>query len=164
MIYKLKQMNLRKFEKFLKWKHIDVNLRQHKTTTLKSLSIFLKDITNINTHTPLFKNLINLLKYDIGVYDITKRLNLISELKNDGLSNKSLLLRYGEEEGNRRIIIRKESFSYKSSKQYYIDKYGEEEAIKRHKSKAPNNIELLKQKHPDKWEEKWNTYLTNYKK
>lgn len=157
-------MSVDDFSQILIDHDIIVDLNNHSTITLNSLSEFLHDKRTINFARPQIKNLIRLIQYDFSEYNIIERLNLLKEISKDSTSLKSHILRFGEEEGKIRYDERIKNLTYKSSKSSYVEKYGEEEATRLLKLKCPNNIDTLKLKYPNNWEEKLDAYMVNYKK
>src|ERR1035437_6385227 len=156
-------MNLHEFNNLLIKKSIFIDFKKHKYNTLKSLSLYLTCCNpKIKDHCTQFRQLCNLLLYDFISYNIIERMEQIKNLKKDALSYQALIIRFGIDEGKKRYDQNKIKFAYKNSKQYLIDTYGEEEAERIMKSKCPNNIETLKKKYPDSWEQKMNEYLFNY--
>ena len=139
----------------------NINWIKHTDHTISSLKKYLlifdliKDIKHLNA-------IIRLLENDYSNIDIPERIHLISELKNDSASKKSFLLRYGEHEGERLFDIRSNRAKITNSKQYLIEKFGKKKAASILKSKCPNNVETLKYKFPDTWQEKLKEYNKNY--
>ena len=120
-------MLLKKFNQILKLKpSVNIDLSKYRYSTLKSLSIYLKDINIINFGNNTTKYLIRLLENDFTQYDINDRLLQIKELEKDGWPKNAVILRYGEKNGTEIFEQRGKLIVYKSSREYYIKKYGKE--------------------------------------
>lgn len=103
--------------------------------TEKQKSSLIKYIENIDVPPhKLPKNLYNVCLYDRDCFDYEKRMQDIKLLKRDSVSKKSFVLRYGKIEGEKRHKKRIEGISYKSSKDYLSNKFGENEFLKMRRS------------------------------
>jgi hypothetical protein len=155
-------MKLKEFEKLIKNK--EINFKNHKLKTLKSLYDYIKDKDTIKLYEFEFRKILDLLKYDFSSYNISERLN---EIKNIGNSTtkKSMIIRYGREEGTKRYDDKIKKVRYTSSKEFLMGKYNDEELVNDLlKNRCPNNIDILKKKYPEEWENKLNIYMLHYKK
>jgi hypothetical protein len=142
----------------------NISFDMHCIKTLKSLNDYLESKNKYHTYDYDIRKIIDLLIYDFSEYDIIKRLQEIKNLKKDSSTKKSFLIRYGEIEGEKRYLKRSEKQKITSTKEYLIDKFGEEQSTLILKSKCPNNLDTLINKcGEEEGRKKYDNYIKNYK-
>ena len=155
-------MTLKEFKNKKQDKNIFLNF--HKYKTLKTLYLYIKDKKNINFSDYEIKKILDLLRYDFTEYDLFIRLKQIKSVSKSPSKN-SYIIRYGEIEGTKRYESFQKKCGYKGSREYLEEKYKDDpdKVNEILKSRCPNNIETLKKKYPDEWEEKLENYMNSYK-